>query len=412
MPRAVAVADERRPPPRGVDRVGRLDTTGGGWQVACLRIGGVPIVIHASWLVAFGLMSGVLAAGLLPAESPGWAPRTYWAAGIVTSAALFASLVLHELAHCAMARRHGLAVRRVTLFVFGGVAEIEGEPESARIALRIAIAGPVASLLLAAGSAATAALASHVELVAAPATVLARLNAMLAVFNLLPGHPLDGGRVLEAAVWRLTGDRRRAATVSAQAGRWVSLCIIGLGVFLLLGGAAVGLWLVVLGGLQHATALATVERALLERALAGVNVREAMSDGGTRVPSGFPLERLVAEQMLGRGERCVLVADGDRLAGLVTLRDVHAVPRERWSRLGVEAVMRPVDRLVTAEPEEPMLIAVRKMDEARVAQLPVVSGGRIVGLLTRERVLNLVRGRLDRGAGGGVVPVRRAASTH
>jgi Zn-dependent protease/CBS domain-containing protein len=362
---------------------------------------GIPIVIHPSWLVAFGLMSGVLAAGLLPAESPGWERATYWVVGVATSAVLFASLLLHELAHCAMARRHGLLVRRVTLFVFGGIAEIDGEPDSARVALRIAMAGPIASLLLAASFAGMAMLAPHVDLVTAPAAVLARLNVTLALFNLLPGHPLDGGRMLEAIVWWITGDRRRAAMVSAEAGRWVSLGIIALGVFLLIGGAVVGIWLVVLGALQHTAALATAERALLERALAGVTVRQAMRDPGVRVPPAFPLERLVAEKILGGGERCVLVADGDRLHGIVTLRDVHAVPRERWDGLAVGAVMRPVDRLVTTDPDEPMVVAVRKMDEARVAQLPVTSGGRLVGLLTREQVLHLVRARLEPAAGGG-----------
>lgn len=367
-----------------------------GWRLRIGRIGGVPVAIHMSWLLAFGLMSGVLAGGLLPAQSPGWATATYWTVGVLTSVLLFATLLLHELAHCWVARREGLVVQGVTLFVFGGVSEIEGEPASPGTALRIAVAGPLTSFALAALWAVLASLAGGVEVVVSPATLLARLNVVLGLYNLLPGHPLDGGRVLHAVVWLATGDRARATSVSARAGRWVSLGIVSLGVLLLLQGAIVGLWLVIIGWFQHATAVATAEKLLLHRALAGVTVGQVMSGADVRVRPGVSLDRLVADHVLGHGERCVLVADDDgRLCGLVTLRDLRAVPRERWGTVGVEAVMRPAERLVTTTPEEPLLVAVRKMDDARVAQLPVLTGGGLVGLLTREQVLRRVRSRLE-----------------
>ena len=367
----------------------------GPWTQQLGPVGGVPLAIHASWLVAFGLMSGVLAGGLLPLEAPGWTPAAYWGVGVLTSALLFAGLVLHELAHCWVARREGLAVRGVTLFVFGGVSEIDGEPESPRTALRVAAAGPLTSFALAAVCAAAAALGRGIDVVAAPLVLLARLNVVLGVFNLLPGHPLDGGRMLDAVVWLATGDRERATQVSAQAGRWVSLGIVSLGVLLLLEGALAGLWLVLIGWFQHATALATAERVLLRRALAGATVGQAMGGADVRVPTGVPVERLVVEHMLGHAARCVLVTDDGRLLGLVTLRDVRSVPRERWAAVTVESVMRPAERLVTATPQEPLLAAARRMDDARVAQLPVIAAGRIVGLLTREQVLRRVREGLD-----------------
>jgi CBS domain-containing protein len=293
-------------------------------------------------------------------------------------------------------RREGLVVQRVTLFVFGGVSEIEGEPAFPGTALRVAVAGPLTSFALAALSAGVASLSSGVDVVAAPATVLARLNVVLGLFNLLPGHPLDGGRVLHAVTWLATGDRARATLLSARTGRWVSLGIVSLGVLLLVQGAAVGLWLVIIGWFQHSTAVATAEKLLLQRAPAGVTVGQVMSGGGVRVRPGVALDRLVADQVLGYGERCVLVADDGRLRGLVTLRDLRALPRERWGAVGVEAVMRPAERLITTTPEEQLLVAVRKMDDARVAQLPVLAGGVLVGLLTREQVLRRVRARLER----------------
>lgn len=372
------------------------DVTSERWSLDVGRVGGMPIAIHASWLVAFGLMSGVLAGGLLPLQAPGWATVTYWIVGIATSALLFAGLLLHELAHCWVARRRGLAVRRVTLFVLGGVSEIDGEPESPGTAFCVALAGPLTSLALAALCAAAATGARAIDVVASPLVLLAKLNVVLAVFNLLPGHPLDGGRMLHATVWLATGDRERAMLVSARAGRWVSLGIVTIGVALLLQGAIVGLWLVLVGWLQHATAVATVGRLLLGRALAGATVADAMGPADVRAPPGMRLDRLVAEQVLGRGERCILVTDDGRLRGLVTLRDLHAVPRERWTAVGVESVMRPVERLAMTSAEEPLADAVRRMDDAGVAQLPVVAGGRVAGLLTREQALRHVRARLDR----------------
>ena len=371
------------------------DVAGERWSFRLGRLGGVPVTVHASWLLVFGLMSGVIAGGLLPAESPGWAPAAYWAVGVLTTLLLFAGLLLHELAHCWVARRQGLVVQRVTLFVFGGVSQIEGEPTSPATALRIAMAGPLTSFALAAVSAALALLADGIDVVASSATLLARLNVVLGLFNLLPGHPLDGGRVLHAVVWFTSGDRSRATVVSAHAGRWVSLGIVSVGVLLLVQGAFVGLWLVIIGWFQHATAVATAEKALLHRALTGVTVRDVMSNGDVRVPPGVSLDRLVADQMLGRGEHCVLVADDGRLRGLVTLRDLRAVPRERWGAVGVEAVMCTAERLVTTRPEELLLAALRKMDDAHVAQLPVVAGDRLVGLLTREQVLRRLRTRLE-----------------
>ena len=370
------------------------DVAGERWSFHLGRLGGVPVTVHASWLVAFGLMSGVLAGGLLPAESQGWATATYWAIGVLTTLLLFAGLLLHELAHCWVARHQGLVVRRVTLFVFGGVSQIDGEPSSPGTAFRIAVAGPLTSFALAALSAAVASLSGGIDQVASSATLLVRLNMMLGLFNLLPGHPLDGGRVLHAVVWLTSGDRTRATIVSVRAGRWVSLGIVSLGVLLLLQGAVVGLWLLIIGWFQHATVVAAAEK-MIHRTLAGVTVGQVMRSGYVRVRAGVPLDRLVGDQMLGSGERCVLVADDGRLRGLVTLRDLRAVPRDRWGAVGVEAVMRPAERLVTTTPEESLLAAMRKMDDARVAQLPVLAGGGLVGLLTREEVLRRVRTRLE-----------------
>jgi Zn-dependent protease len=331
-------------------------------------VGGIPVAIHASWLVAFGLMSGVLAGGLLPLEAPGWRPALYWVVGVLTSALLFAGLLIHELAHCWMARREGLAAHRVTLFIFGGVSEIDGEPGSPQTALRIAAAGPLTSFALAALCLAAAALTRDVELVAAPLMLLARLNVVLAIFNMLPGHPLDGGRLLHAAVWISTGDRERALLVSARAGRWLSIAIVVVGMLLLLRGAAVGLWLVLIGWLQHATAVATVECVLLHRASRG--------HGGGRD----------GKRRHSRAARC---------AGRAARGRADAARREDRGTVPVQSIMCAAERLVTGTPDEPLVDAVRRMDDARVPQLPVVAAGRIAGLLTREQVLGHVRAWLD-----------------
>jgi Zn-dependent protease len=361
------------------------------------RVWGIPIGLHPSWFLIFALLSANLAIGLLPAEHPGWTPATYWLVGTVSAVVLFVCLLIHELAHSWVALRHGLPIRGITLFVFGGVSRLGAEAPSPAVEIRMALAGPLVSVVLGGLFAAAAALAHEAALVAAPCRLIARVNVTLALFNLLPGYPLDGGRVLRALLWRRTGSFRRATRVAAHGGQAAALGLAALGAGLVLSGRTDGLWLMLIGWFLHTAASTSASESTLAEALAGVTVRQAMRADAARVLPTLPLDRLVHDRVLGGGERCFLVVENGHLDGLVTLPDLRAMPRARWGEATVGDVMRRMGDLVTASPEEDLATALRRMDDAHVAQLPVVANGAPLGLLTREQVLRWVRARLELG---------------
>jgi Zn-dependent protease len=224
------------------------------------RIGAIPIVVHASWFVVFGFVSGLFALGVLPQRCPGWNRAAYWATALLVSGLFFASVFVHELGHAWVARRHGVSIRKITLFVFGGFSELS-EPASPRAEIRIAIAGPAVSFLLGGVFLLVRAAAPELAGIAVPAALLARLNFSLALFNLLPAYPLDGGRVVRALLWRATADRWYATAIAALGGLSVALGLMGIGVALVLHGTLGGLWLLAVGGLLYVTAAGSAARA-------------------------------------------------------------------------------------------------------------------------------------------------------
>jgi Zn-dependent protease/CBS domain-containing protein len=362
------------------------------------RVWGIGIRIHASWLLVFGLVAWSLAGGYFPEEYPGWSALAYWSLGAVTSLLFFASVLVHELAHSWVALRHGLPIRSITLFVFGGVAHVGREPADPGVELRIALAGPLTSLALAGLFGGAWLLVRGEPLAAAPAIWLARINGIVAVFNLVPGFPLDGGRVLRALLWRWTGSFQRATQTAAFAGQAIAAGFIALGALSALGGNVLGgVWMVLIGWFLQNAAAATSSQAGLRELLRGVKVSQAMARDCPQVPGDRTLDRLVQDQVLGAGRRCFLVTEDGRLRGLLTLHEVKAVPRERWSGTRVEEVMTPLERLAAVGPDDDLFGALERMDDADVAQLPVVTGGELVGLIGREQILRYIRARAELG---------------
>jgi Zn-dependent protease/CBS domain-containing protein len=366
--------------------------------VKIAEVWGIPIAVHPSWLVVFALVAWSLAGGYLPIAYPGWDALTYWAVGAVTALLAFASVLVHELGHSRIALRNGLPIRSITLFVFGGVAQIGREPATPGAELRIAIAGPLTSFALAALFGGVRLLAGGVEIVAAPAFWLAQINATVALFNLLPGFPLDGGRVLRAIVWRWTGSLDRATRAAALTGRAVATGFIMLGVLMVLRGNVVGgIWIALIGWFLDNAARQSGAQVSTAALLRGVSVAQAMTRQCPRVPGGLSLERLVQDEVLGAGRRCFFVVDADRLRGVLTLGDVKAIPRDRWSLTPVEQVMTPVAKLRSVTPRDDLLVALRSMDEADVAQLPVMEDGELIGAVGREEVLRYIAARAELG---------------
>jgi Zn-dependent protease len=367
-------------------------------SVTIAKVWGIPIGLHPSWLLVFALVAWSLAGGYFPMASPGWDPATYWVVGALTALLAFGCVLVHELGHCWVALRSGLPIRSITLFVFGGVAQIGREPDEPGTELRIAIAGPLTSLALGVVFAGVRLLAGDVELVAAPALWLARINVTVAVFNVLPGFPLDGGRVLRALVWWRTGSFDRATRAAAVTGQLVASAFIVFGLLAALrGNVAGGLWMALIGWFLENAARQSLSQASVGALLRGVSVAQAMTRECPRVRGDVSLDRVVQDEVLGAGRRCFFVVDDGRLRGVLTLADIKGVPRERWSRTPVENAMTPAEKLSTLRPEDDLLAALRSMDEADVAQLPVVEGGELCGALGREQVLRYVSARAELG---------------
>jgi Zn-dependent protease/CBS domain-containing protein len=367
-------------------------------RLTIARIWGIPISVHASWLLVFALVASSLAAGYFPARDPEWGAPTRWVLGALTSLAFFASVLVHELGHSRVALRNGLPIRGITLFVFGGVAQIGREPGSPGAEFRIAIAGPLTSLALAALFGGVGAVSWNAPLVSVPAFWLARINLAVALFNLLPGSPLDGGRVLRAAVWAWTGSFDRANRAASRAGEVLALALIGFGTFRAIGGDfAGGIWMALIGWFLHSAVLAGRAQTALSDLLRDATVGQAMARDCPSIASGLTLERLVHEEVLGAGRRCFVVAEDGKLRGLLTLHEVKGVPRDRWDRVTVDEVMQPAQALATVGPEENLLKALEQMDDANVAQLPVVDDGQWLGMLDRERIVHYMRVRAELG---------------
>ena len=360
------------------------------------RVWGITIVVHRSWLLVFALVTWSLGAGYFPRASPQLSPVTTWIVAVGTSLAFFASILVHELGHARVALRYGIPIRSITLFVFGGVAHIAQEASSASVELRVALAGPLTSFALAVAFWVATLLAQGADALATPFAYLARINAMVAAFNLVPGFPLDGGRVLRALVWRWTGSFERATRIASMLGQGVgSLFVVGGLVTMFRGDMIDGIWLALIGWFLQNAAAASGGQGKLAHTLGDVRVSQAMSRDCASVARGTTLERLVNEEVLDAGRRCFVVLDNGTLAGLLTLHEIKTVPRERWSTVTVGDVLVPADRLTTVGPDDHLLAALEKLDDARVAQVPVVSEGRVMGMLGRDDILHYVRARAE-----------------
>ncbi len=374
------------------------------------RLFGVNIFLDWSWIFIFLLVTWNLAAGVFPSLHPDWSPALYWGLGLVASLLFFASVLAHELAHAVVAQARGLPVRRITLFIFGGVANIESEPGSPATEFLIAIAGPLASFVLGALFTAAGLLFSGGALAGAGtvADALARLgplatmllwlgplNIVLALFNLVPGFPLDGGRVLRSVLWAATGSLRQATRWAAWVGQAVAWLFILAGVAMIFGvripffgtGLISGLWLAFIGWFLNTAAVQSYQRIVVEDMLDGVPVARLMRSQAPTVAPNLALSRLVDDYLLKTDERAFPVVDGDQLAGLVCLEDVRRVPRTEWETTPVSQIMTPASKLELVSPREDATQALQKLGRRDVRQMPVVQDGRVVGMLRRRDVL-------------------------
>jgi Zn-dependent protease/CBS domain-containing protein len=358
------------------------------------RILGIPIGVDYSWFLAFILITWTLAVSYYPGEFNNWPVAEYWLVAAATAVMLFASVLLHELGHSIIAMRYKIPVRRITLFIFGGVAQIGAEPPSARAEFWIALAGPAVSLALAMIFGLLQWVLTGIAPLLALAKYLAYINGILVLFNLIPGFPLDGGRVLRAIVWGVTHSLGRATLIAANVGRAIAFLFILLGVWQMLSGNfGNGLWIAFIGWFLENAASAQVHQQLAHDLLADHQVAEAMSRGYTSIPPETTLQQLVDDHILGAGRRCLMVMQGDEAAGLLTLHNVKEVPRTEWLTTTAVQTMIPIKEVKRVSPETELGEAMAQMDREGVNQIPVMVNGHCQGLLSRSDLVDFMRTR-------------------
>ena len=365
------------------------------------RIFGVQIALHPSWFVIAVIVTYLMAAGQLPATYAGWPQAVYWIVGAVISLLFFASVLAHELSHALVARRFGMKVRDITLFIFGGAASLEGDAQRPRDEALIAAAGPVTSLAIGAVLLGSSLVIGQPE-VQAIVGWLGYINLTLGFFNLIPGFPMDGGRILRAVLWKVRGDRNAATRNAAVVGRLFGYLLIAGGVFLIFQGGSPfnGVWLALIGWFLSNAAESAVAQMSVEHALHGIKVRDVMESDPPAVSPNESVSDLVNERLIRGGHRSFLVNHGDGgLAGIVTLSDVRRTPRENWEAARVTDIMTRYADLATIGPDAELEAGLKLLQEREVNQLPVVTdeGRTVVGLLTRAGILRLIEARMRLG---------------
>jgi Zn-dependent protease/CBS domain-containing protein len=348
---------------------------------------GIHVGIHVSWLIIFVLLTWSLAVGYFPSAIPGIEATLAWVLGVVASILLFTSVLIHELAHSFVAKSRGLEVSSITLFIFGGVSNLASEPQSARTEFWVAVVGPITSFVIAAVSFGIALVMPTDELQALFG-YLAIVNALLGGFNLIPGFPLDGGRVLRSIAWGITGSLRRATEIAVGAGQIVGGLFILWGVIQIFGGNLInGLWIAAIGWfLQNAASSSLGQVVLMER-LKDVTVADVLRPDTATITRQATVADLIEDYLLPGNRRAVPVEDGGRLVGMVTLGDIKDVPVEARDATQIGTVMGGREGLITVRPSEALADAVGKLTGRDLEQVPVMDGDRFVGILTRADVM-------------------------
>ena len=366
-------------------------------QVRLGRIAGISIGLHYSWLL-IAILIALSLAQHFRAVAPAWSSSIVWTAAVVTGLLFFATLLLHELAHSLLAKSRGLRVHAITLFALGGVSQIESEASDAKSEFSIAIAGPVTSVvigLVLLGSAWLTGWKPGTEPATPVVSVLVWLgyiNMMLAVFNMIPGYPLDGGRVLLALIWWVTGNANRSTRLAAQVGQVVAFLFILSGLYRFFVGANFGgLWLAFIGWFLLDASRSSYVQVELMAGLRDRRVSDIMDRDYATVEGHLSLQDFVDEYVLRTGRRCFVVVQNDRVSGLITTHEIKKINRDEWAQTSVQSVMRPLAQLRTVAPDTPAIQALELMSREDINQLPVIADGHLQGVFSRGHVLRFLR---------------------
>lgn len=377
-------------------------------QIPSWKIGralGIPIHVHASWFLIFSLVTWVLSTGYLPEGLPGLSPLRYWGMGGITAVLMFLSVLLHELGHSYVALYYRIPIEKITLFIFGGVAHMRTEAPTPKAEFFIALAGPVVSFAIGVICVALVLLAEAIQQHGLQSwimlgTALAIINLQLGLFNLIPGFPLDGGRVLRAGLWAWGNDFHRATKQAAAGGMvfGIMLGFLGLERSYNAWSGEVGIstvwnggWITLIGMFLFAAALASRRQAVLRQSLATIPIRDVMVTTVVSIPAQCTLHEAVNQYFQAYGYGGFPVLDDRRLVGLVTIFEVQGVAPALWAWRQVEQVMRPVSESLVITPEVPLIHAMERMARGGWDRLVVMQDGEVVGLVTQSAIVHLLQ---------------------
>lgn len=370
-------------------------------QIKLGRIFGVELGLHYSWFIIALLITFSLA-GHFEANNPGWSDGLRWGIAIVTAVLFFVSIVLHELSHAMVAKLRGLPVRSITLFALGGVAQIEKEAADAKTEFWMGIIGPITSFVIG-----VVCLAIMVTLGWTPPEFpqrplpamlmwLGYINIGLAIFNMIPGFPLDGGRVLRGAIWWITGNAKRATTIAARVGQVIAFAMIIYGVMQFFQGTGFnGLWMAFIGWFLLSASRESYAQMVISEGLRGLRVADVMSRDFPVVDAHSNLQTFAEDHLTRTGRRFWVVTLNGEPEGIITPNEISEVPRNRWPYTTVADVMRPLDATRTVNPNTPVTEALEVMAQQDLNQLPVVNERGLAGLISRAHILQLIQTRAE-----------------
>jgi Zn-dependent protease/CBS domain-containing protein len=374
------------------------------------RIFGINIHLDWSWIFIFLLVTWSLAVGVFPNWHPDWSPGLNWTVAIVASLLFFASVLLHELSHSLVAKAKGLRVRRITMFIFGGASNIEREPSNPKTEFLVAVVGPITSIALGIiflllGSTLAGTMG---DMMTAPVDTISNLsplytlllwlgsvNIFVGLFNLIPGFPLDGGRILRSFLWAMTNNMRKATRWAAGVGHLIAWLFIIAGTAMAFGakipffgtGLINGLWLIFIGWFLNVAASRSYQQVVIQDLLEDIPVALLMRNNVPAVPPDMSVSNLVYQFIIGMGESAFPVVSGDRIVGLVSLEDVRKVPRDDWERITISEIMTRAEQLAVVSPQEVASEALNQLEQHDVRQVPVVQDGHLIGLLRRRDIM-------------------------
>jgi Zn-dependent protease/CBS domain-containing protein len=372
------------------------------------KIAGIDIGIHYTWIFALILFTWLFAQGTFPAAFPGWSTTTYWIAGVIVAIMLFVSVLIHEICHSLVAINRGLKVKSIVLYIFGGVSNIETEPQSAWVEFIMAGAGPASSLVLGGVfiglSLAVGGPGSSTSPLKGVLFYLGYINISLGIFNIIPGFPLDGGRVFRSIIWGITKNLHKATTIAGNVGRFFGWAMIlygitnffGISIGGLQGNFINGIWFVFIGWFLISAADSAMREESLQQQLAGVRVGDVMDRSPECVSPNASVEYAVHSAFIERGRRALPVCTESGLLGIVTLADVKRLPQDRWPNTPIKEIMTS-HPLETVNEDDDMNSALRTLAQKDLNQIPVMDKGKLVGLLSRSDVIRYIQTHQELG---------------